>query len=692
MTSGRVVVLGAALFFAAAAGAAGAAPPDDALDVRARIGTTPLVVALRLPGHVADETGRAAAAAKEKAEVAFLGTIDPEGTWIGVLVRDGVTAKTAALWRDEAAKAVKGAKTAPFMNGDVPCYESVGQDKQLQATVTTRAAFVLGAGKCVEIRVATKSKGKGAFGRPEFAKVVDSLRLARLRLGPWDWHPSAFLEGMNAALRAPGNPAAVAQAKSAAAPDDWAAALVFAELVDPKTDKALVPPRLDAYKRAFAKLDAIETPTREEKFAALIAANGAARAIRESAEPAAAIDYMKSAHQLAQREFPPLRGEMAYDFARALASTGAEDRALELLDRAIEESPRWRDRARNEPDFQSVSGRPEFKHSIDPARKPKLPAGIDALKIAAAELPKDLSLVDGVHPATSEAGAFFEMPTMRGALAPPKAKSSQSIAAADGTSGTVFVFEYEDRVDETEGVFDAVAQELWGKPARPTKARPDDAIVLGRFLIVVSFPDGHPGAGFVKNRLRERTGVGFPRPWGDAKGLVEKFAALTAQARADEGIDLFRTNGAAVAERALALHYFAGFSAMKDDWEGASSQWAKAVAMDESGTDHLGADTTALASALTGLGTSLRRLGKSADAVPVLQRAVAAAEKSGDDERLAQALRALAAATAESGQVDGAVPVLKRLVEMRPETKEWIKVAAPFHEALKRDDVRALVS
>ncbi|MFI5402262.1 MAG: tetratricopeptide repeat protein [Planctomycetota bacterium] len=316
------------------------------------------------------------------------------------------------------------------------------------------------------------------------------------------------------------------------------------------------------------------------------------------------------------------------------------------------------------------------------------PLTADAVIVREADLPKGFRLVEGIHCASPQAWSFYQSPDAGGFLPTPTRKMSQPIASDGGAWGSVFVFEYRDGVPDTLSAF--LKGALYGDGGRSAK-HPEELILHGTFAWIVSYPAGDPVAEWYKERLRSRFGVPAPRYRADLRALTTKVLAAYEARDADTGIRLLREDPKVLDGFAYGQYLLGDLLATKGDLAGSEKAYRRALELHESLEDPLAPER--LWGALDGFGHTLLDLGKYAEAVKVLRRAVAAADETPD--AMKNATRSgyyLAGALARAGSYAEAHEALKQVVTADPKYKKWARKSEHLAEAMKRKDFQDLVS
>jgi len=331
----------------------------------------------------------------------------------------------------------------------------------------------------------------------------------------------------------------------------------------------------------------------------------------------------------------------------------------------------------------------------EPPKGPKpAPVTLEALVPTAAELPKGMRRVHGDHPASFHAWFFYEDPSHEGYLSPPipvpKGKTYFSFVAKKGVPGTVYLFEYDE-----DGPRDAIAY-LKGllrgvESEHPTEEHPEEVIVHGRFLILISFPLGDPAAEWFKERLRKKFGIPAFRQRPDLLPLFQKIKAAWEKSDYDGEMRLFEKNAAAVADWSLGWGLRGELYEMKGDRLEQERAYRRALELHYGNVDPL--EDYYVWSSLDGLGMALLLRRNLDSATVTLERAVAFAMEKGLDikEQTSQSSYNLACAYALLKKYPEALGALKKAIAAYPNWKEYCRTDEDLVEALKRKEFQDLL-
>jgi tetratricopeptide (TPR) repeat protein len=404
----------------------------------------------------------------------------------------------------------------------------------------------------------------------------------------------------------------------------------------------------------------------------------------------------------------------AYTLACALAQLGRWPDALRELTDAVDSQPRWMKKAVADPKLEAARKRPEFRAILEldapkPATmppKPPAPAkpaeaiSFEALLVQPAELPAGWSLVEGSQCVSTGANAFFVAPDIKQIakhypgmdvaeklpqMTQPIRKACQSIVRADGTAGSVLLFEYPGDVETSIVTF--MQAYVWGEDGR-TIRYPEEFLTSGHFFFIFSFPFADASGEWVKARLRSRFRVPAEqtRPEWElplARALDAAHGGDTAKA-----LRILDARAGKFADCALAWNVRGEACYGAKDWNGAAAAYRRALDLHEAMVDPLGEYTCW--ACLDGLGGSLLLSRKLDDARPALVRAKTfAAEHRVKDASVST--YNLACALSLLGRFDESLAELKQAIAEKPSWKDSAKDDGDFAEARKRPDFQALL-
>jgi hypothetical protein len=322
-----------------------------------------------------------------------------------------------------------------------------------------------------------------------------------------------------------------------------------------------------------------------------------------------------------------------------------------------------------------------------PAAERKLT--LEALTIDAAELPKGLVLVDGVHCVSVQAKLFFDKPEQHGILPAPVATASQSFAQGEERPGSILVLKYADAVPTKVRQF--VPGLLWGPGGRSAQ-HPEEIIFSGEFLVVLSFPADSQAREWIGERLRTKCRLPVVRAWPELEPLVAEAMTFYGQRDAQGGLAFLRENAAKIKDHGFGQYLLGEFAANAGDWPAAEAAYARAVALHDEATDPLPNGEQVLWAALDGQAIALLFQDKNEESVGVLRRSSALAGQAMTKEEESRSLFNLACAYARLERFDEALATLTGSIELDEARREAARGDADFAEARKRPEFKALLA
>lgn len=334
-----------------------------------------------------------------------------------------------------------------------------------------------------------------------------------------------------------------------------------------------------------------------------------------------------------------------------------------------------------------------------PAARKVEPLTFDALEVRPDELPPAIRVVEGVPTVARQPRAFFETPHPRDLAPPemreklaalfdgipaPRRKRSQAFHAEGGRPGAVMWFEYD---QDPAPLRSFLPGYLWGKDRGPTAKYPETWHVVGRVLVLTSFPQGDPAHEWWKERLRRRFGVPAPR-WSPQ--LADLGARCVAAMRSKDfagGLAALDAAPELVGPNAFFHHLRGELAIAKGDWKLAETGYRRALELHEA-EDPL--EEPIVFAATDGLGGALVMQKRAAEAVPHLERALALG-RAGDHEGWKTTLYNLACAEALRKRWPRSLDWLRQAIEAEPRFAEQAKTDGDLAEALKRPEFRKLL-
>jgi tetratricopeptide (TPR) repeat protein len=331
---------------------------------------------------------------------------------------------------------------------------------------------------------------------------------------------------------------------------------------------------------------------------------------------------------------------------------------------------------------------PAPKPAAAPTKDGVLPVTLENLQVKPEELPKGMRIVEGDHPVTPHAYSFFLNPTPAGLFEAPAGKASQSLAAEGRKAGTVFLFEYAKAIPR--GAKSYLLGLLWGDGKGPSTQEPEEMIVQGRFLILLSFPRGDPAAEWFKERLRKRLRIRAMRCRPEVMRLVSDVNVAYEAHDPDGGTKTLQENAKIAEGSSWAQFLFGEFGLMKKDWVAAERGYSAALALDESLEDPL--EPGLRWASVDGLASSQLAQKKIETATTSLRRSLAlAAELKIDPKESSNSDYNLACALAIQKNYAEALEALKGAIKKNPKWKASARDDEDFAEARKRPDFQALL-
>ena len=324
-------------------------------------------------------------------------------------------------------------------------------------------------------------------------------------------------------------------------------------------------------------------------------------------------------------------------------------------------------------------------------KKPEAAAALtlDGLKVRAADLPKGLELVDGARCVSVQATLLYETPAQHGILPEPKATLCQSFAQDGKTAGCLFAFEYATDVEEQTRKF--VTGLLWGGDG-PSAEHPEQMVIRGPFLIVVSFPKGSKTGEWMGDRLRTRFHLPIQREHPELAELVKQAMAFYEKKDAAGGLSFLRMNASKIENFSFGQYLLGEFASRAKDWPAASEAYGRAIALHDSATDPLAGGEATLWAAIDGESIALLYQSKWADVVPVLQRSAELAKVQASEKEAARAYFNLACAQSRLEHFDEALTALTESIRLDESFRASALKDADLAEACKRPEFKKLLS
>jgi len=312
-----------------------------------------------------------------------------------------------------------------------------------------------------------------------------------------------------------------------------------------------------------------------------------------------------------------------------------------------------------------------------------------SLQFAAAGLPEGVTLADGIHCISVQAQNFWEAPDALAPILPaPLGKAGQSFRKGKATLGSIVAFEYDETLPDDS--CDFLRAMMWGEDA-PTKQHPELLLFVGRFFVILSFPEGEPATAWFKAQLEERLKPYAPHDWSGLQTMIDQVGAAMDGRDPDTALALLQKHADEIADYALAQYALGEATAAKKQWPAAEAAYARALELHDAGTDRLPGGTLLPWSAVDGLSMALMYQELNDRAVPVLERGVALARTLGDDKRTGRSLYNFACGLARVGRFEDCLGALTECIAKTPEHKEMAAKDSDFAKAIKRPDFRKLL-
>jgi len=464
-----------------------------------------------------------------------------------------------------------------------------------------------------------------------------------------------------------------------------------------------------AYRKALQLHDTIADPMDPRLL--WVTLDGLAIALHEQAKRPEAVKLLERAVDAAL-ECPEgvkqARAQSQYNLARVHAMMKMYEDAAEALDEAIHSDPSYVETARKDPDFAEALKLKEFQAVLAEAEakgKAKGPLALDAVLVKPDELPANVRAIEGLHTPQPHPRIFYETPNVEGftkILPPqlrnmqskefmesfplPKRKAHQSFHADGGTEGTVFVFEYE--TDDLAIVVDFLEPILWGRTG-PSEEHPEELVVHGRFLWIISFQRGDPASEWYKERLRKKLRVPAPRERPDLIPLGIKLLDFLEQRDADGALKLIADNAGAVEQWSFGQFLLGQFALAKGDHTLAEKAFRRALSLHESLEDPLVPGF--LWAVIDGLGAALAGQDKWEPAARAFERAIAVANERADSTAAAKSCYHIAGALAAMQEWDEALRALKQVLSVDKGYKDIARADPALAEARKRKEFQELL-
>jgi len=398
------------------------------------------------------------------------------------------------------------------------------------------------------------------------------------------------------------------------------------------------------------------------------------------------------------------QAQSRYNIACVYAMMKKYPEALDNLQDAVDLDPSYLETARTDEDFAEARKLPPFQEFLSKERSAPSPS-FDAVLVKADELPGTIRSIEGMHTNEPHPQAFYETPSAEGfakILPPelrtmlpkeymesfpvPKRKQYQSFVAEGGEEGTVFVYEYE--TDDLGLVTSFLEPILWGEGG-PSEDHPEEIIVQGKMLWIISFPRGDPAAEWYKDRLRKKFKVPAQRSHDDLGPIGAKLADCFGKRDAAGGLKVLADNAAAVERWAFAQCMLGQFAELKGDHALAEKGFRKALQLHESCEDPL--DANFVWACLDGLGEALAGQGKAQEAARMFEKAIAAGNKLDGPWAATRSCYHIACVLALMQEWDQAYQALKQVLSVDEQYKDLARRDPSLAEARKRKEFQELL-
>lgn len=324
----------------------------------------------------------------------------------------------------------------------------------------------------------------------------------------------------------------------------------------------------------------------------------------------------------------------------------------------------------------------------------RLPDTLEGWLVPAEALPDGVTLSDEFVTNSQQAWTFFDDPTTAGVLPAPTAKISQTLVTPgegdEALRGCLMALEYEG--DVPEDVAAMVPGLMWGPEGAPSGLHPENIIMEGPYLVILSFAVEDPTGDWLRGRLHEERGLSIPRSWGSLTPVIN--AAIEAMRAGDDarGLAALDARSEDISDYALAQILTGDLAMSVKDYARAEQGYARALQLHDEQIDKLPGDEVSEWIVLDGLGLALIIQDKIDAGIPVLERAVGLADALEKPEEGARSRYNLACAYAKVDRFDDAHATLARCIEVRSEYYTGLaRDDTDFAVARERDDFKALL-
>ena len=462
-----------------------------------------------------------------------------------------------------------------------------------------------------------------------------------------------------------------------------------------------------AFRKALQLHDSIADPLDPKLL--WVTLDGLAIALHAQGKRPEALKLLDRALEVAKEcdeDGPKAMGQSRYNQACVYAMMKKYEDAWHALGAAIDFDPSYVDAARKDADFAEALKQKDFEELLAEAEaksKSKGPLSLDLVLVKPEELPKNVQTIEGIHTNQPHPQIFYETPTIEGfaktlppelrgmfhpgdSLPVPKRKQYQSFQAEGGEKGTAFVFEYE-TADLTK-VLHFLEPILWGREG-PSEEHPEEIVVHGRVLWILSFPRGDPAAEWYKERLRKRFKVKAPRERPELQPLATQVLDRLEAGDVEGGLRLLTENAKAIEDWALGQYMLGQLAVLKKDLALAEQAFRKALALHDNVTDPMEGDLLWLV--VDNLGRLLDTQGKLEPAARMFERGIAVANDTGDVEAATTSCYHIARTLARAKNFETAYRALKQVISVDKKYKELAKAEPAFAEARTRKEFQELL-
>ncbi|MCC6407130.1 MAG: hypothetical protein IT453_08185 [Planctomycetes bacterium] len=322
-----------------------------------RVPNTTLHVAFRAADFRVDAEMLAALGESLGDSAVACGALSATGSNLSLIATRNDRGLTAAEYRDSLA--VEG--TERFDLGTVACLESRIVAEPIVSV--EYHAFIGAARYLFDLHVSAVTEGDApGFGQAQLAELVDSLRFAFLRRATWTEYPTDVLAWMDTIARRMPDWLERTRADLEAEPKNWALSFAMAEAL--RFQRAPAVHTLEPYQRTLDVLAREQDASAPVKLVTIVAEEGLGLGLSEDARTKESIAHFRRGYDLAKEIRHEVRASLAYNLACSYAELVDEPNTLTWLGEAIAVSPRYREIARQDPDFAALSKSEAFRKLI----------------------------------------------------------------------------------------------------------------------------------------------------------------------------------------------------------------------------------------------------------------------------------------------------------------------------------------